>query len=86
MGAILGGAALGFIDKPGGPLAAVPTLPFLGRAGTLGLAAWAIGKWTKSTAFDHAATGMLAIAAYELMRDGSISGYVAGGEGVMGGF
>ena len=82
MGAIIGGAVLGFIDKPGGPLAALPTLPFLGRAGTAGLVTWAFGKWGRSAMADHMATGMLSIAAYELMKEGHISGE----EDVIGGF
>lgn len=79
MGAILGGLALGLIEKAGIDL---PTVPLLGKAGTLGAAAWAVGKWGKSRMASHAATGFLAIAAYELGKEGHISGmdgYVAGG-------
>lgn len=72
IGAILGGFALGLIDKSGVDL---PRLPMLGKAGTLGVAAWALGKWGKSAWASHAATGLLSIAAYELAKEGSISGY-----------
>ena len=72
IGAVLGGFALGMMDKA---LIEVPVIPFLGRAGTLGAAAWAIAKVTKNEWASHAATGLLAIAAYELSKDGSISGY-----------
>jgi hypothetical protein len=79
MGAIAGGAVLGLLDKSG---FAIPTLPFLGKAGTAGLAAWAVGKWTNSPWADDMATGMLSIAAYELAKeghiDGDVDGYVAG--------
>lgn len=82
MGAIAGGAVLGLLDKSG---FALPTLPFLGKAGTAGVACWAIAKATKSAWADDMATGMLSIAAYELAKTGSIQGidgdtdgYVAG--------
>jgi hypothetical protein len=79
MGAIAGGAVLGWIDKSG---FAIPTLPFLGKAGTAGVAAWALGKYTNSPWADDMATGMLSIAAYELVKEGHIEGdvdgYVAG--------
>lgn len=74
MGAILGGAALGYIDKPGGMLSSMPTLPFLGRAGTAGLVCYAAAKQFRSPTLDHMCTGMLAIAAYELTKEGHISG------------
>jgi hypothetical protein len=80
VGAIIGGGLLGLIDKSG---IDVPTLPFLGKAGTLGVAAWAIGRYMHSPWAEDAATGFLAIAAYELASQGSIAGveggYVAGG-------
>ena len=69
--AIAGGFALGMIDKSG---VNIPTLPFLGKAGTLGLAAWVGGKFMHSQTLNDAATGFLAIAAYELAKDGAISG------------
>lgn len=79
MGAIVGGAVMGLLDKSGIDL---PTLPFLGKAGTVGVAAWAVGKYMRSPWAEDLATGMLSIAAYELAKEGSISGvdgYVAGG-------
>lgn len=82
LGAILGGLALGLIEKAG---IDIPTVPLLGKAGTLGAAAWAMGKWGKSRMASHAATGFFAIAAYELGKEGRIAGidggYVAGGYG-----
>ena len=79
--AIAGGFLLGFIDKSGFN---VPTLPFLGKAGTIGVAAWAAGRYLKSKTAEDMATGMLAIAAYELGKEGKIDGaedgdYIAGG-------
>jgi hypothetical protein len=80
IGAIAGGFALGMIDKSAIDF---PTVPFLGRAGTLGLLAWGAYKMTKNEWASHAATGLLAIAAYELSKEGSISG--GGGEEYGGG-
>jgi hypothetical protein len=78
LGAIAGGFALGMIDKSAIDF---PTLPFLGRAGTLGLAAWGLSRMTKNEWASHAATGLLAIAAYELSKEGTISGEEYGGGG-----
>lgn len=71
VGTIIGGALLGYIDKQGFQ---VPELPIIGKAGTLGVAAWAYARSTGSRWADDAATGMLTIAAYEFMREGSIAG------------
>jgi hypothetical protein len=81
VGAILGGAVLGLLDKSG---TTIPTLPYLGKAGTVGVAAWVIGKYMHNQWAEDMATGMLSIAAYELAKEGSISGvvgqdYIAGG-------
>jgi hypothetical protein len=80
VGAIVGGGVLGLIQKSG---VSLPSLPFLGQAGTLGVAAWAVGKYMHSPWAEDLATGFLAIAAYELASTGTIagetSGYVAGG-------
>jgi len=82
LGALIGAAVLGMLDKSSTNL---PALPFLGKAGTAGVAAWAAGKFLKNRWADDAATGMLSIAVYELMKDGTIAGdpnvdgaYVAG--------
>jgi hypothetical protein len=71
MGAMIGAALLGLLDKAG---TAVPTVPLLGRAGTLGVASWYLGKHMHSPQIQHAATGFLAIAVYELVREGKIAG------------
>jgi hypothetical protein len=69
----LGGAAvLALLDKS--ETLHIPTLPFLGKAGTAGVAAWAFGKYTKNAWADDMATGMLAIAVYELVKEGHIDG------------
>jgi hypothetical protein len=70
-GAMLGAGLLGLLDKQGTKL---PTVPVLGRAGTSGLILWWLSKHQKSPQLNHAATGCLSIAVYELMRDGKIAG------------
>jgi hypothetical protein len=82
LGAMAGAALLGFLDKS--ETIHVPTLPYLGKAGTAGVALWAAGKFLKSAWADNAATGALCIAVYELTKEGKVSGedvdgYVAGG-------
>lgn len=71
-GAIAAGFALGYMQKNGWSL---PAIPMLGQAGTLAVAAYFGGKWMKSRMLSHAATGLAAVAAYELGKDGSIAGY-----------
>jgi hypothetical protein len=72
VGAILGAAVLGLIDKS--QTINLPTIPFLGKAGTAALAAWGVGKYMHSQWADQAATGMACIAAYELAKEGHIDG------------
>lgn len=51
----------------------VPTIPMLGRAGTLALASWWFRKHHK--ALVKLASGFAAIAAYEWEKDGQIAGF-----------
>jgi hypothetical protein len=79
---IAGGFALGLIDKSGMD---IPTLPYLGRAGTIGVIAYAadrflhVGKIARDVSL-----AAFTIAGYELGKEGSISGidgdvdYIAG--------
>ena len=66
-----GAAVLGLLDKQGTKL---PTIPILGRAGTAGLVLWWLAKQQKSPSLNHAATGCLSIAVYELTKEGKVSG------------
>lgn len=70
---LMGAAALGWMDKSDS-MANIPTLPFLGKAGTVGVACYFGGKWMKSPMLDDAATGILSIAVYELAKQGHIDG------------
>jgi len=70
MGMAMGGFALGFIDKQG---TAIPTIPILGRAGTIALAAHFIGKGRPGLLTD-VRNAAAAVAAYEMGNKGSVSG------------
>lgn len=70
-GAMAGGFLLGVLDKQG---TALPTVPVLGRAGTLGVGLYFLGKQMKAPIMVHAATAALAIAAYQMGREGKVSG------------
>lgn len=71
IGGILGGFAMGHLDKVGTKL---PTIPVLGRAGTVGVALYFAGKHMKMPVLIHGATAALAIAAYQLGNTGKVSG------------
>jgi hypothetical protein len=67
--AALGAAAvMGYLDKPdaSGRRTELPHVQALGRAGTYGLAAWAIGRFSGSPMVQHAATGLLSIQLYRM--------------------
>lgn len=66
----VGGAALGFVDKT---FPQLPTIPVLGRAGTIALAAYWLGG--KGIMHDIALAGA-AIAGYQLGKEGHVSGVV----------
>lgn len=70
-GTALGGAALGFIEKQW-PNA--PTLPIIGRAGTIALAAYYFGGKQKPGLMRDIALSGAAVAGYELGKTGKISG------------
>jgi hypothetical protein len=68
-------AVLGFAARSGVQL---PKIDAIGTAGTYGLVAWAIGRWTRSNVAQHVATGLLSVAAYQLASGGGVSGDDAG--------
>jgi hypothetical protein len=67
----LGGAALGFIEKSFG--ASLPTVPLIGRKGTIALGAFYLGKGKGGLWRDVAIAGAV-LAGYELGATGKISG------------
>ena len=82
MGIVVGGLAVGFIQKQGIKL---PELPLLGQAGTIGLAAYLVSDGGKNKLADEICTAALTIAAYELGSTGTIVGDDEGGGGFVGG-
>jgi hypothetical protein len=70
MGMAVGGFALGFVDKSG---TAIPTIPILGRAGTIALACHFIGKGKPGMLTDIR-NAAAAVAAYEMGSTGKVSG------------
>jgi hypothetical protein len=73
MGAAIGGAVFGFVEKS---FPTLPTLPFLGRAGTVALVCYFLNKKGGMGGSIIRDTGLAAasIAGYELGKDGKISG------------
>jgi hypothetical protein len=70
MGLVVGGFILGFIDKSG---TSIPTIPILGRAGTIALAAHFFGKGKAGMVTD-VRNSAASVAAYEFGLKGSVSG------------
>lgn len=68
----IGGAALGFIEKSGFA-ANLPTIPLIGRKGTIALAAYYLGGQKPGILQDIALAAAI-LAGNELGRDGKISG------------
>jgi hypothetical protein len=73
MALFVGGFAMGFLDKPGGPGASIPTIPMLGKAGTIALAAHFFGKGKAGMVTDIRNAAAV-ITAYEFGLKGSVSG------------
>jgi hypothetical protein len=71
MGIVLGGFAVGFLQKQGIKL---PALPVLGEAGTIGLAAYFLSGGGKNKLASEICTAALAVAAYELGSTGAVVG------------
>jgi hypothetical protein len=70
--AIAASFGLGLLDKSGFD---IPTpIPFLGKAGNGALLAYAGYKLLHNRTLSHVATGLACVAAYEMGKDGSISG------------
>jgi hypothetical protein len=73
MGLVVGGFAMGFLDKPGGPGANIPVIPILGKAGTVAVAAHFFGKGRAGLVTDIRNAAAV-VAAYEFGLKGSVSG------------
>lgn len=73
MSLFIGGFAMGFLDKPGGPGANIPTIPMLGKAGTIAVAAHFFGKGKAGLVTDIRNAAAV-VTAYEFGLKGSVSG------------
>lgn len=77
MGIVLGAFAVGILEKQN-LMANLPALPFLGRTGTIGLAAYLISNHGKNRLADEVCTAALVLAAHELATTGTIVGAEGG--------
>lgn len=76
MGIVAGALAFGFLEKQA-LFASLPSLPMIGKSGTIGLAAYLISDGGKNKLADDICTAALVIAAHELGSTGTIVGEVA---------
>lgn len=74
MGLAMGGFALGFIDKPGTLPANIPTIPILGKAGTIAVVAHFLGGKGRPGIVTDIRNAAAVVAAYEFGLKGSVSG------------
>jgi len=65
LGAIAGGAVFALVEHSG---VKVPEIAAIGKAGTIGAAAWVAAKYLHMAWAEDLATGMLSIAAYEFVQ------------------
>jgi hypothetical protein len=72
IGVAVGGAVLGFVDKTLG--ASLPTIPILGRAGTIAVAAYFLGKGKGKGLFRDVAIAASAVAGYQMGNTGHVAG------------
>jgi len=70
---LVAGAALGFLDKSAF-VASLPKLPFLGEHGTVAVAAYMVGRSMRNPILSNIAKGAMFLSAYELVKQGSITG------------
>lgn len=70
---MMAGAALGFLDKSS-IVASLPKLPFLGEHGTIAVAAYMLSSGGRMPLAANICRGALFLSAYELVKQGSISG------------
>jgi hypothetical protein len=73
MGIVAGAAAFGFLEKQA-MFASLPSLPMIGKSGTIGLAAYLVSNGGRNKLADDICTAALVIAAHELTSTGSIIG------------
>jgi len=82
LGAMGAGALLGVLEARA---VALPHIPFLGVAGTYGVALWFLGRQTGNKMLQHLGTGLLSIAGYQLtakLASGKLFATVTNPQGV----
>lgn len=77
LAAVAAAGVLGLAKRQGVEL---PRIEALGTPGTYGLAAWALGKWSRNRTLSHVATGLLSVALYELASEGGVGYAPAAGQ------
>lgn len=60
--------ALGYLDKEG-KLDGITVTDAVGPIATIGIGLWAAGKFTKNPMVQHAATGALSIALFNVIKE-----------------
>lgn len=65
--AVVAAGALGYLEKQGTQL---PHVRQIGVSGTYGLGAYILGRMTKNEYIKHAATGLLAVAIHDYVKEG----------------
>jgi hypothetical protein len=77
MGVVAGAFAVGILEKQG-IMSSLPTLPFVGRTGTIGIGAYLLSNGGRNKLADEICTAALVIAAHELASTGTIVGAEGG--------
>ncbi|HBZ71783.1 MAG TPA: hypothetical protein DEP35_19470 [Deltaproteobacteria bacterium] len=70
---LIAGAALGFLDKSSF-VASLPKLPFLGEHGTIAVGAYMLSRSMRNPILGNIAKGAMFLSAYEMVKQGSITG------------
>jgi hypothetical protein len=81
MGIVAGALAFGFLEKQA-MFQSLPSLPLIGKSGTIGLGAYLLSNGGRNKLADDIATAALVIAAHELGNTGHIVGQDDGGSGI----
>jgi len=81
MGIVAGALAFGFLEKQA-MFQSLPSLPLIGKSGTIGLGAYLLSNGGRNKLADDIATAALVIAAHELGSTGTIVGEHGDGTGI----
>jgi hypothetical protein len=85
MGIVAGALAFGFLEKQA-MFQSLPSLPMIGKSGTIGLGAYLLSNGGRNKLADDIATAALVIAAHELGSTGTIVGQDDPGIGYVAGY